>query len=62
MELLLVVLNVVGILLVAVINYMGNKSTHQLVNSRMTELLEMAKKNWREGKEDEEKRIQGETQ
>lgn len=56
MELFLALLNIAGIVLVAFINYKGNLATHRLVNSRMSELLEMAKKNWREGREDEEKR------
>ncbi len=37
--------NVAALIIVAVINYLGNRQTHNLVNSRMTELLRLTKEN-----------------
>jgi hypothetical protein len=56
---ILVLVNILGVVVVAGINYLSNRTTHKLVNSRMSELLIMAKKNWREGREDEEELHKG---
>lgn len=51
--------NTTGLIIVAVITYLGNRQLHTLVNSRMSELLDLAKKNAKsEGKE--EGRAEGE--
>ena len=39
----LALINLFGLLLIAIINYLGNRQTHKLVNSRMTELLELTR-------------------
>jgi len=39
----LALLNTAGLLLVAIVTWVGNKKTHDLVNSRMTELLDLTR-------------------
>jgi hypothetical protein len=53
----LAIVNTVGLAIVALITYLGNRQTHKIVNSRMTEMLELAKRNWRDGKVEEEERM-----
>jgi hypothetical protein len=46
-------LNTAGLIVVALITYYGNRQVHLLVNSRMTELLELTRKSSRaEGAKD----------